>query len=65
VAHSLRGCASSLGALRMASLCEQLEDNAERHALQVSSRLIKELELEFDRARQALQLLQQKPEETV
>src|SRR5256885_6752737 len=27
-AHSLRGCASSIGAVRMASLCEKLEENA-------------------------------------
>jgi HPt (histidine-containing phosphotransfer) domain-containing protein len=57
VAHNLRGCASSIGALQMASLCERLEENAGRRALQVSSRLLTEIETEFDRARQALELV--------
>jgi HPt (histidine-containing phosphotransfer) domain-containing protein len=56
-AHSLRGCAGSIGAVRMASLCEELEENAERRALQVSSRLLKEIETEFDKARQALEVV--------
>src|SRR5438445_6124561 len=29
VAHNLRGCASSIGATQLASLCEKLEQNAE------------------------------------
>ena len=56
-AHGLRGCASSIGAVRMASLCEKLEQNAERRALQISSRLLKEIETEFEGARQALELV--------
>jgi CheY-like chemotaxis protein/HPt (histidine-containing phosphotransfer) domain-containing protein len=55
VAHNLRGCASSIGAMQMASLCEKLEENAGRRALQVSSRLLNEIETEFDRARCALE----------
>ena len=54
-AHNLRGCASSIGAVRMATLCQKLEENAERRALQVSSRLLTEIEFEFDRARHALE----------
>ena len=54
-AHSLRGCASSIGAVRLANLCEKLEENAERRALQISTRLLKEIETEFDTARQALE----------
>ena len=54
-AHSLRGCASSIGAVKLASLCEKLEETAERRALQASSRLLKEIETEFDRARHALE----------
>jgi len=45
--------ASSIGAMRMASLCERLEQNAERAALKSSSRLLKEIETEFEGARQA------------
>ena len=56
-AHSLRGCASSIGAVRMASLCQKLEENAERRSLQISSRLVKEIESEFDTARRALELV--------
>ena len=54
-AHSLRGCASSIGAVRLANLCEKLEQNADRRALQISTRLLKEIETEFDTARQALE----------
>jgi two-component system, sensor histidine kinase and response regulator len=54
-AHNLRGCAGSIGAVRMAGLCEKLEESAERRALQISSRLLKELETEFDLARHALE----------
>ena len=55
-AHNLRGCAGSIGAVKMAGLCEKLEENAGRRALQISSRLLKEIETEFDRVRQALHL---------
>src|SRR5213079_2804241 len=34
VAHSLRGCASSIGATQLANLCQKLEENAERRAVQ-------------------------------
>jgi len=62
VAHSLRGCASTIGALKIAGLCGKLEENAERRALQISSRLLKEIETEFDRVRQALELAKTKTE---
>ena len=65
VAHSLRGCASSIGAVRMASLCEKLEENADRRALQISSRLLKQIETEFDNARQALELVKSKTQHSL
>ena len=65
VAHNLRGCASSIGAMQMARLCEKLEENAGRRALQVSSRLLNEIETEFDRARCALELVKNGEEKTV
>jgi len=55
-AHNLRGCVGSIGAVKMAGLCEKLEENAGRRALQISSRLLNEIETEFDRVRQALDL---------
>jgi len=39
----------------LADLCEKLEENADRRALQISTRLLKEIEAEFDAARQALE----------
>ncbi len=62
-AHNLRGCASSIGAVKMAGLCERLEENAGRRALQISSRLLKEIETEFDRVRQALDLEKSKSDQ--
>jgi PAS domain S-box-containing protein len=49
VAHSLRGCASSIGATELARLCQKLEENAERRAVQISTPLLREIENEFDR----------------
>ena len=62
-AHNLRGCAGSIGAVKMAGLCEKLEENAGRRALQISSRLLKEIETEFDRVRQALDLEKSKSDQ--
>ena len=65
VAHNLRGCASSIGATQLASLCEKLEENAERRAVQVSTPLIKEIESEFDRVCRALVIEKSKIEQLV
>jgi len=62
-AHNLRGCAGSVGAVKMAGLCEKLEENAGRRSLQVSSRLLNEIETEFDRVRQALDLERSKADQ--
>src|ERR1044071_2018071 len=63
-AHSLRGCASSIGAVRIAGLCQKLEENAERRAMQISSRLLKEIESEYETARHALELEKTAPPPT-
>jgi len=54
VSHNLRGCASSIGAAQLAKLCQQLEENAERRAVQISIPLLREIESEFDRVCRAL-----------
>jgi len=54
VAHNLRGCASSIGAAHLANLCQKLEENAERRAVQISTPLLREIESEFDRVCSAL-----------
>ena len=64
-AHNLRGCASSIGAVKIASLCKRLEEHAERRTLKTSSALLKEIEAEFDRARQSLESEKSKAEELV
>jgi len=65
VAHNLRGCASSIGATLLANLCQKLEENAERRALQISAPLIREIESEFDRVCRALALEKTKIEQLV
>jgi CheY-like chemotaxis protein len=65
VAHNLRGCASSIGATQLANLCQKLEENAERRAMQVSTPLIKEIESEFDRVCHALAIERAKTEQLV
>ncbi|HUL51407.1 MAG TPA: PAS domain S-box protein [Candidatus Nitrosotalea sp.] len=56
LAHRLRGCASSVGANRMAELCGEVEEHARTGAIQTASRLLVPLESEFDRVRTALDL---------
>src|SRR5213075_2667798 len=65
VAHNLRGCASSIGATQLAILCEKLEANAERRAVQISTPLLKEIESEFDRVCRALAVEKSKIEQPV
>jgi PAS domain S-box-containing protein len=55
-AHNLKGCASSIGAHKMATLCGELEEHAEAKAIQVATRLVKKMEGEFEHVRTALEL---------
>ena len=55
VAHSLRGCSSSVGACRMAELCSQLEEHARLGSIQIASHLLKQLDQEFGKVRAALE----------
>jgi len=54
-AHNLKGCASSIGAHKMAALCGELEERAESKAIQVATRLLGKVEREFERVRNALE----------
>ncbi len=65
IAHNLRGCASSIGATQLANLCQKLEENAERRALQVSTPLIREIEIEFGRVCHALAIERAKTEQLI
>ena len=65
VAHNLRGCASSIGATRLANLCQKVEENAERRAVQISTPLIREIESELDGVCRALAIEKTKAEQLV
>jgi HPt (histidine-containing phosphotransfer) domain-containing protein len=65
VSHNLRGCASSIGAAQLAKLCQQLEENAERRAVQISIPLLREIESEFDRVCRALAVEKTRTEQLV
>ncbi len=54
-AHTLKGCASTLGANALASLCAQLEDQADKGSLQVARHLLAKVQTEFDRIRAYLE----------
>ncbi|HKS37219.1 MAG TPA: PAS domain S-box protein, partial [Verrucomicrobiae bacterium] len=56
VAHSLRGCSSSVGACRMAEICSQLEEHARLGSIQIASHVLKQLDQEFNNVRAALEL---------
>ncbi len=51
-AHSLMGSSASLGACRMASLCEEIERSDGDHWLEEAEPLVTRLEHEFDLVRQ-------------
>jgi len=55
IAHGLRGCASSVGASRMAGLCSELEDRAHTGSIQTALYLLKQLDNEFSSVRAALE----------
>lgn len=56
LAHGLRGCASSVGASRLAELCAELEEHARTGAIQTASRLLIPVEDEFTKVASALEL---------
>jgi two-component system sensor histidine kinase/response regulator len=56
--HSLKGTSSTVGANRMASICEEVEQLARNATFDRTLALVAELEGEFTRVRQALQLEQ-------
>jgi PAS domain S-box-containing protein len=64
-AHNLRGCASSIGAIPLANLCQKLEENAERRAVQIANPLLREIEAEFDRVCRALAIEKTRAEQLV
>jgi DNA-binding response OmpR family regulator len=55
-AHSLKGSSMTMGARRLATLCAQMESHADRHpGGAVTSALIRELDQEFVKVREALE----------
>ncbi len=54
VAHALKGSSASLGALHMASICEEFEAFDRSGDLRHAPGLLSQLEVEFDRVRDAL-----------
>jgi two-component system, sensor histidine kinase and response regulator len=55
VTHTLKGSSSNMGATRMATLCEELEDVGRSMDLSRAPVLIERLEAEFRRVREALE----------
>jgi CheY-like chemotaxis protein len=52
--HALRGSSSTIGAGRVANLCEQLEETSEQSSAAATDQLVRQLESEFASARTAL-----------
>jgi HPt (histidine-containing phosphotransfer) domain-containing protein len=59
-AHELKGSAGTIGAVRVAELCRQLENSA-RVGVPPEFELVDELEVELERANQALLELNLQP----
>ncbi|HEV8210718.1 MAG TPA: Hpt domain-containing protein [Vicinamibacterales bacterium] len=57
IAHSLRGNALGIGAIRMAPICIAIENAAHAGSLAEAAASARRLEREFEAARQALQAL--------
>jgi HPt (histidine-containing phosphotransfer) domain-containing protein len=55
VAHTLKGSCANMGALRMAEVCEDLQEMGRSGDLSGASELVEQLEAEFGRVRQALE----------
>ena len=53
--HALKGGCGAVGAIRMAALCDLLEDRSRERSFEGAAVLITALEEEFDRVRSALQ----------
>ncbi len=53
-AHSLKSSSSSLGAVRLADLCLQLEDIGRANSTKDAARILEEVEHEYERVRVAL-----------
>ena len=60
-AHGLKGSSASLGARRVALLCEELEQLPDRELLRQGETLVSCLEREFARALTAMRLLRTSP----
>jgi len=56
LAHGLRGCASSIGASRLAELCAEVEEHARTGAIQTATRLLVPVEAEFTEVASALEM---------
>jgi HPt (histidine-containing phosphotransfer) domain-containing protein len=54
-AHSLKGNASTLGALRLAGACGKVEEEAGNGGLERAEGLVQEIEAEFEEVRNALE----------
>ncbi len=54
-AHTLKGSSGNMGALRMAKMCENLQEIGRSGDLSEASEPIEQLEAEFDRVRKALE----------
>ena len=54
VAHTLKGSSGNMGAMRMAAVCAELEKVGGSGELRRAPELLERLEVEFDRAHQAL-----------
>jgi HPt (histidine-containing phosphotransfer) domain-containing protein len=55
-AHSLKGSSMSMGAKRLATLCKQVEDEADRHPdAEVRPALMAQLDREYAKVRYALE----------
>jgi CheY-like chemotaxis protein len=55
VAHALKGSSANMGATRLVTICEELEDAGHSGALERAPALVERLEAEFGRVRAALE----------
>nr|WP_215731856.1 Hpt domain-containing protein [Pseudomonas anatoliensis] len=51
VAHSFKGSASNMGAVRLAALCQELESDAKNKSAAENVKLVAEISGEFDNVR--------------
>jgi len=55
VAHTLKGSCGNMGAVKMATMCVELEDAGRSGELERAPMLVERLQAEFERVRQALE----------